>query len=239
MNLRLRKIELLKRLKEKDFNAGLKAIRNLPPKRVISPLISFLCAADETVKWRSVMAIGEIVSALQKKDMESARIIMRRLIWYLNDESGGIGWGVPETMGEIMARNPELAREYGSILVSYIRPGPGFIEHPMLQRGVLWGIGRLIHAHPDLLTEACGLLPPYLQSHDTSIRGLAVYAAGPNISNKTLLQKLIGDNAALKIFLNGKFVEYTVGQLVKEALQTEKTPLSPSLAERDHSIILS
>lgn len=25
--------------------------------------------------------------------MDSARIVMRRLMWSLNDESGGIGWG--------------------------------------------------------------------------------------------------------------------------------------------------
>ena len=223
MTGRLQKKALLKRLKEKDFNATLKAIRKMPPRRVISPLISFLCATDEIVKWRAIIAIGETVSTLQKTDMEWARVIMRRLMWYLNDESGGIGWGVPETMGEIMACNPKLAHEYGSILISYIRPEAGFIEHPMLQRGVLWGLGRLAHTQPDLLTDAACLLPPYLQSQDAAIRGLAVYAAGPlpKISTKSLLQKLTNDKARFELFLNGKPAEYTIGPLAQDALLTE------------------
>ncbi|MEA3417440.1 MAG: hypothetical protein U9R02_15080 [Thermodesulfobacteriota bacterium] len=53
--------------------------------------------------------MGVVVSNLADHDMESARVIMRRLIWNLNDESGGIGWGSPEAMGEIMARNNRLA----------------------------------------------------------------------------------------------------------------------------------
>jgi hypothetical protein len=224
MNGRLLKKDLLNRLKEKDLDANLRAIREMPPRRVISPLISFLCATDETVKWRAILAIGETVSALQKTDMESARIIIRRLMWHLNDESGGIGWGVPEAMGEIMARNPKLAREYGSIIVSYIRPDAVYIEHPMLQRGVLWGIGRLAHAQPERVTDAACLLPPYLQSHDAAIRGLAVYAAGPlpKISTQSLLQKLTRDKATFEMFLNRKLVEYTVGRMAQDVLQTKR-----------------
>jgi hypothetical protein len=46
--------------------------------------------------------MGEVMAHLADKDMESARVIMRRLMWSLNDESGGIGWGAPEAMGEIV-----------------------------------------------------------------------------------------------------------------------------------------
>jgi len=40
---------------------------------------------------------------------------MRRLMWNLNDESGGIGWGNPEAMGEILACHEALANEYAPI----------------------------------------------------------------------------------------------------------------------------
>ena len=45
------------------------------------------------IKWHAVSALGAIVAALAEKEMESARIIMRRLMWSLNDESGSIGSG--------------------------------------------------------------------------------------------------------------------------------------------------
>ena len=45
----------------------------------------------------------------------------RRLIWSLNDESGGIGWGAPEAMGEILARSEKLSCEFYCILLAYIR----------------------------------------------------------------------------------------------------------------------
>jgi len=44
-----------------------------------------------------------VISNLTEKEMESARVIMRRLMWSLNDESGDIGWGAPEAMAEIIA----------------------------------------------------------------------------------------------------------------------------------------
>jgi len=55
---------------------------------------------------------------------------------------------------------PALAEEYLHMLVSYMREdGPkafqdgNFIELPMLQRGLLWGIGRLI---PPLSADSGG-----------------------------------------------------------------------------------
>ena len=129
-------------LLQEDFEKGLSQIGDLPARKVINPLFSFLCSLDELLKWRAVTAMGEVVTRLAEEDMESARVVMRRYMWHLNDESGGIGWGCPESMGEVMARNENLATEFWCILISYIRPDGNFLEHEVLQRGVLWGVGR-------------------------------------------------------------------------------------------------
>ena len=68
---------------------------------------------------------------------------MRRLMWSLNDESGSIGWGAPEAMAEIMARNKKLADEYYKILISYSEQGKNYLEHEGLQRSVRRGIERI------------------------------------------------------------------------------------------------
>ncbi len=136
---------------EDDFKKQIKNIKGVSARQVVNPLFSFLCSNDELLKARAVTAMGIVVSWLADHEMESARIVMRRLMWSLNDESGGIGWGAPEAMGEIMARHDKLADEYHKILISYSRPGNNFIEHESLQESVLWGIARLAQARPDLV----------------------------------------------------------------------------------------
>jgi len=143
MGIRQLKKEILELLSHKDFEKSLEKIRQLPARQAVNPLFSFFYNRDELVKWRAVAAMGAVVSNLADHDMESARVIMRRLIWNLNDESGGIGWGSPEAMGEIMAKHGRLAGEYHKILVSYIMPDGNYLEHEILQRGVLWGVINL------------------------------------------------------------------------------------------------
>jgi hypothetical protein len=207
-------------LSHKDFKKGLKEICRLPARQVVNPLFSFLFSLDENLKWRSITAFGEVVARLAKCDLESARVIMRRLMWNLNDESGGIGWGSPEAMGEIMARSPKLAEEYSTILVSYIRPDGNFLEHEVLQRGVLWGLGRLAYARSELVSYAAAFLPPFLDSQDPTLRGLAVWAAGalPVEKNLPLIKPLAEDGSRFKLFLDGEMIEKSIRKLVAEVL---------------------
>jgi hypothetical protein len=165
-------------LKADDFAGVLETFRSYPARRVINPLFSCLCSTEPQIKWRAVTALGAVVANLAQDDMESARVVMRRLIWNLNDESGGIGWGVPETMGEVMARHEGLAREYVNILVSYIREDGNFLEYEPLQQGVLWGLGRLAQTSPELLQDAGAHLHPFLSSEDATLRGLAAWILG-------------------------------------------------------------
>jgi len=214
------KKRLQKLLLQEQFENGLAEIGCLPARKAINPLFSFLCSLDELLKWRAVMAMGEVVNRLAAKDIESARVIMRRYMWQLNDESGGIGWGCPESMGEIMARNKNLAVEFWCILISYIRPDGNFLEHEILQRGVLWGVGRLAHARPQLLKESIDYLHPYMQAEDPHLRGLAVWGAGPIRNKKTeaIFNQLKEDHAKLTVFREGHIEKCSVAGLVEETL---------------------
>ena len=209
------KKETLEFLSHKDFENGLEKIIQLPARQVVNPLFSFFYNSNELVRWRAVTAMGVVVSNLADHDMESARVIMRRLIWNLNDESGGIGWGSPEAMGEIMAGHDRLAEEYHNILISYIMPDGNYIEHETLQRGVLWGIGRLAHARPQLVEDSVLFLLPYMESEDANLRGLAAWTAGlfDCKTTRMLLKRLENDQATLTIYLNGKLEKFTVAQL--------------------------
>ncbi|MDH3881837.1 MAG: hypothetical protein OES64_09810 [Desulfobacteraceae bacterium] len=219
------KKEIQKLLLQKDLESGLAEIGRMPATKAINPLFSFLCSPDELLKWRAVTAMGQVVDRLADADMESARVIMRRYMWQLNDESGGIGWGCPEAMGEIMARNENIAGEFWRILISYIRPDGNFLEHEVLQRGVLWGVGRLAHARPQLLKASVDYLHPYMQTDDPHLRGLAAWAAGALRNNNTsaLLNQLKADSAKLSVYHDGQIIRRSVGEIAKKALQMVKS----------------
>jgi hypothetical protein len=192
----------------------------VPIRKLVNPVFSFFCDAHELVRWRAVTLMGIFVSRLADQDLESARVILRRLMWSLNDESGGIGWGAPEAMGEIMARHEGLAKEYSSILVSYIREDGNFLEHPMLQRGVIWGIGRLAQTRPAYTKGAEIYLFKFFKSTDSVHRGLSAWAAGNmgNIASAPFLKNLLDDHAEILFYEPLEIHVRTVSFLAKLAL---------------------
>jgi HEAT repeat protein len=204
-----------------DFDDRLEELHQYPARRIINPLISFLCSPSELLKWRAIAAMGIVVSHLADESLESARVIMRRLIWSLNDESGGIGWGAPEAMGEIMASHESMAREYVHILVSYIREDGNLLEHKLLERGVLWGIGRLAEVRPQLLLDFVASITPYLKSGDAESRGFAARALGliGAKSAESGLQSLLSDQTEICLYSNGRLGVQRLSDLAAEALK--------------------
>ena len=186
-------------------------------------LLADLCSIDERVKWEAVKSLGTHVSGLAEKDLEAARNWMRRFMWHLNDESGGIGWGVAEAMGEALARHEGLAREFAHILVSYLRKDGNYLEYEPLQKGVLWGIGRLGQVRPELL-KSCSPLPyvePFLHSPDGPLRGLAVWALGwiGDSQSLRLIQNLLNDPTEISLFNGDSLETRSIRELAEEAME--------------------
>jgi hypothetical protein len=171
------KLEVGNILREKDRATAFEKLDQIPDEQLVSHLFSYFYNTDPLIKFRSTSAMGHLIARMAKQHMEKARIVLRRIMWNLNDESGGIGWGSADAMGEILARSPELALEFKSILFSYLDPGGNFIEHEILQQGVLWGIGTYLHAHPrDLNEKTRAMLYCYLHSVDPVKRAYAFRA---------------------------------------------------------------
>ncbi len=215
------KEKVLKLVSSNNFEQDLGTLRKLPARKVINPLFSFLLSTDSKIKWATVTAFGAVVSNLAEQDMESARVIMRRLMWQLNDESGGIGWGCPEAMGEIVACHEGLAREYARALVSYIREDGNFLEHEPLQEGSLWGICRVAQVRPKLIRDAVPHLLRFLEARDATLRGLCVWALGLLCAReaRSQMERLVNDDSKIEIYSDRKIKIYQVKDLAKEALE--------------------
>ncbi len=223
------KKELIDILRQKEIERIFAAVDDYNGSDLLNPLFSTLYHIEEIVRWHAVSAFGFLVDTIARRDMESARRVMRRFLWSLNDESGGIGWGAPEAMAEIMAQNKELFKEYHHMLLSYTRSdGPerfqdgNFLELPQMQRGVVWGIGRLARIYRETLVEqgvAADILP-YLLSPDDGVRGMAVWALGGLrvLSAKSALQACLMDHASVGLYRDGDIVETKVSELACQAL---------------------
>jgi hypothetical protein len=156
----MRKIkkEISNLLQRDDFEDHLPEIHNYPKRKIINLLFTYLYSTNQVVKENTITAIGEVVSALAINEPESARIVMRGLMLSVTEESGGIGWGAPAAMGEIMARSKLLADEYHHILISYALDGDNYLDFEGLQQDVISGLKRLGNKYPHLVDEVKHLL---------------------------------------------------------------------------------
>ncbi len=89
-----------------------------------------------------------------------------------------------------------------------------------MQRGLLWGIGRLAHVRPHLMQNAVQHLLPYLDSPDATVRGLAAWVTGllGVEMARSKLQRLKTDETRIQIYKDHKVIHCRVMDLAEEAL---------------------
>lgn len=220
-DIKRRVLEILDRTDE-DF--GMDEILALPGQSVIGPLFSALCASSAKIRWHAVTAFGQVVANMAEATPEKARVVMRRFIWSLNDESGGIGWGAPEAMAEIICQSQIMATEYHNHVLAYIhedhcRPDC-YLEHAPLRRGAVWGAARMAQVRPDLAIKAEADLLCALTDCDAPIRGLAAWACGllELTAALPLLQSMTSDATRMELYRDRHLFEITLATLAGEAI---------------------
>lgn len=229
MNRRQLKKILLEILEKEKLETIFRVISGYREHLLLNPLFIALCNNEERVRCHAVCCFGRIVPAMANREMESARIVMRRLLWSLNDESGGIGWGAPEAMAEIMCHSKRLRSEYLHMLISYMREDGderfqdgNYIELPMLQRGLLWGIGRLCQSHRSEMIEhrIAGDVAAYLNSPDSHVVGLAIRCLGllGAASESAKIAPFLKNNTELSLFIEDVMQNVTVALIAEHAL---------------------
>lgn len=189
----------------------------------LSPLVSFLSSTDIAARWGAVTLIGRLVALHANTDMEWARTVMRRFMWYLNDESGGMGWGIPEAMGEVLRNHHGLALEYSKILWSYIDPEGNHLENDNLVEGALWGVARVFTAWRDVCKK---FYPEVLEAYTNSNRAFSRLCAGISLicfkaigtyGSQAKLHQLEQDGERIYFFWDGRFLDSSVGRILTSA----------------------
>jgi len=230
MSRRLIKSELLGILQENDVENVFSYLDKHPSHLLLNPLFIALCSCTELVRWQAIRGFGHIVPAMAGKDPEAARVVMRRLLWSLNDESGGIGWGAPEAMAEIMVHSTLLRQEYLHMLISYMRrdgeelfQDGNYLELPLLQRGLLWGVGRLCQVQREEMRgrHIVDDLLAYLSSPDHQVIGLALWCLGQVADKRAaaIIEGFLNHPGVVQVYLDNGMATFLVGQLAADALR--------------------
>lgn len=156
---------IVRRLVDGRDHEGLARWALQEPDTIVT-VVSLVFERDDLRRWRAIEALGQLAAAVaQEEGLEKVRGIIRRLLWLMNDESGGIAWHGPEAIAEVLNSVPELLEEYGRIVAS-------FIDEPPFGPGVHRAISRLAHQAPgqfehvaDRLLRSPGSIDPAERAH--------------------------------------------------------------------------
>jgi hypothetical protein len=234
---------LLKEILESaDWATRLEQLPASEAKKRVGPLMSFLPAGD-ALAGRAAVALGMSAARLALHAPEEARALMRRFLWHMNEESGNLGWGIPESMAESMARSPLLAGEFQKILFSYVRNTGGednYVEHAPLRRSCYLAIGRLLQGRPEIRDAAAPLLCAGLRDEDLPCRGAAAWALAQTKAPEEALPALEETAAdaesartCVRIFDGCGMREHTVAELARLAVKAGKSKGEDAVAPDD------
>ena len=144
----------------------------------IGPLMSLLLH-DPLTMHKSAVALGATCQAIALREPEKARNVVRRYMWHLSEESGNIGWGIPEAFAETLVASPLLAKEFQRILITYVidlGKEDNYCDNDILRRSCYWACGRVAQANAEATRSWGGWLAKGLSDGDFLCRGMAAWA---------------------------------------------------------------
>jgi HEAT repeat protein len=177
--------------------------------RAISALQSLLFEEEPLLRWRAVEALGRVAALRARDDPGAARELVRRTLWLMNDESGGLLWHGPEVLGVVLAEVPALGDELCDVLAS-------FLEEEPFRVGTRWALWRLAAARPGPAAAAAPALLPSLSDPDPAVRGHAALALCAAVGTAAAA-RLAHDGAPFTVFDHraGALRETTVREVAR------------------------
>jgi hypothetical protein len=175
----------------------------------------YLYETDENLRWPAIEAVAELMRRWwHEGSRERVHEYIRRLLWLLNDESGGIGWSAPEAIAEMIMRTPELLEPYGHIMISYVLKGQGLLN------GSLWAIGRLGKQIKEALYIYQDKVLAAFDNDEPETLALAAWAMGETDFAPAVphLARLRDRKEIVRIYIDGHFQEKSLGNWANEAV---------------------
>jgi hypothetical protein len=141
----------------------------LQDRRMLSALVRLAYDRETLVGWRAIAAAGQVASVFVRNNYEFLRETVRKLLWSLTDESGGIGWSAPELIGEIVSADPKKFSDVVPIIAEVF-----CIEEVVFKPGVLYAFKRIAETHPEMITPFQEIILGGLSEQDPKARIYAI-----------------------------------------------------------------
>ncbi len=213
MGLITSKVIVRELLAKRDFDGVMAwAQTQRSPQRV---LFSLALDDDELTSWRAIEAVGRLAGLQAEVDLEKVRDSIRRLLWLMNDESGGLGWRSPELIGEILVNVPSLINEFGRLLTSYFKEEP-------FERGAWHAVARIAPIEPGLFADLAPEVETAVKDKDPLIRyhAVSILLSFDAAKYCPLVEKLAQDGGSVSIYdlKSGRMITATVGKMVEKLM---------------------
>jgi len=189
---------------------------------VLNKLVRFAYDKETLVGWRAIKAVGLVARVLAKSDHEFLRNACRKLLWSLNDESGGIGWSAPEMLGEIVSADPHRFADIVPLITQAYD-----IEEDVFRSGVVYALCRvaanapeLAATHQKIIVMALSDKEPMVRIRGVELIGLLWQWAKRNGIWSTeycerisvALEKMCSDKGEAWLYNEDRFISHQVGE---------------------------
>lgn len=201
-------------------------------RRALSQLVRIAYDKETLAGWRAIKAIGHVARSLVRTDNEFLRVTIRKLLWSLSDESGGIGWAAPEILGEIVSAEPRTFSD----IIPLIAEVYG-IEEAVFRPGVIYALMRIAETSPELIVDHQKVIIKSLEESDPLIRVYALdlirllwpVALRDNKWSKEYQDKVVmcinsmkNDRKEVWIYHDSAFINVVVGEAASNMLNALK-----------------
>jgi hypothetical protein len=196
-------------LEDKDYES-ITAIA-LQDKSALSRLISLSYDKEDEISWRAMEAMGKVTHAMMPSRVDAVRDVIRRLLWSMGEESGGIGWSSAELLGEIISASAEEFADIIPIVWS-------FKEEDMFRAGVVRAMWRIGSAAPEKITFVFEDIEPLFVDKDPNVRAYALLLA--SLCNDKLFvssayDRLKNDESSVMLYRNGDLTATTIAEIAE------------------------
>lgn len=142
-------------------------------RKAVSQLIRFSYDKETLAGWRAIKTMGRIAKRIWITDHEFLRTTVRKLLWSLSDESGGIGWSAPELLGEIVSADPNGFADIIPLIAEVYD-----IEERTFRPGVMYALYRIAEQAPERVACFKNTILRALEDGDPLVRLYGIRLAG-------------------------------------------------------------
>jgi hypothetical protein len=205
--MKISKKDFLSLLDKMDFETIEKI--SLHNQKVFGWLISVSYDREDPISWKAIEAMGHIAEVYISHDkIEPLRNTIRKLLWSMSEESGGIGWRSVELIGEIIYAEPSLFEDIIPILWSQ-RDEESFLEsvlRSMIKLTKKINLTDYIRIEDTELAE-------FLNHKNDEIKALTAILLKKIKNNLPISEEI--KNTILSIYNNGRIIRLKVSEAEK------------------------